>query len=44
MQTGNILDGTIGEKTLLSPQIQDFINFSGGNNVIIVRPTVGPGF
>ena len=44
MQTGNILDGTIGDKTLSSPQVQDFINFSGGNNVIIVRPTAGPGF
>jgi RHS repeat-associated protein len=44
IQTGNILDGTIGNKTLLSPQVQDFIKFSNGNSVIIIRPTVGAGF
>jgi hypothetical protein len=44
MQTGNILDGTIGRKSLLSPQPQDFINFSQGDDVIIINPTVGPGF
>ncbi|GLC31550.1 DNRLRE domain-containing protein [Clostridium omnivorum] len=36
--TGNILDGTIGNKTMTSPQIQDFIKFSGGDKVIIIRP------
>ena len=41
-QSGTILGGTIGTKTLNTPQVQDFINFSGGNKVIIVRPTVGP--
>jgi hypothetical protein len=42
MQTGTILDGTIGTKTMATPQVQDFIKFSGGNRVIIVRPTVQP--
>jgi hypothetical protein len=36
--TGTILDGTIGGKTMSSPQIQDFIQFSGGDKVIIIRP------
>lgn len=36
--TGTILDGTIGNKTMASPQIQDFIQFSGGDDVIIIRP------
>jgi hypothetical protein len=35
-RTGTILDGTIGNKTPNTPQVQDFINFSGGNKVIIV--------
>ena len=30
MRTGKILDGTIGDKTMSSPQVQDFINLSGG--------------
>jgi hypothetical protein len=37
-----ILDGTIGSKTLASPQIRDFVNFSGGYRVIIVRPQLPP--
>jgi hypothetical protein len=32
-------DGTIGWKTSSTPQIRDFRLFSGGDNVIIVRPT-----
>jgi RHS repeat-associated protein len=36
--TRTILDGTIGNKTVTSPQIQDFIQFSGGDNVIIIKP------
>jgi len=39
-----ILDGTIGSKTPTSPQIIDFRNFSGGDEVLIVRPQVGPMF
>jgi RHS repeat-associated protein len=39
-QTGIILDGTIGNKTVNTPQIQDFIKFSIGNKVIIIRPKV----
>jgi hypothetical protein len=39
-QTGIILDGTIGNKTINTPQIQDFIKFSIGNKVIIIRPKV----
>jgi hypothetical protein len=42
MQTRKILDGTIGNKTLSSPQAIDFFNFSGGDEIIFVRPTVGP--
>lgn len=42
-QTGTILDGTIGNKTSNTPQIVDFQNFSGGNDVIVVKPQVGPG-
>jgi len=34
-----ICDGTIGTKTSTTPQIVDFKSFSGGDNVIIVRPT-----
>lgn len=34
-----IFDGTIGIKTSSTPQVIDFGSFSGGNNVIIVRPT-----
>ncbi|HWX22414.1 MAG TPA: DUF6531 domain-containing protein [Candidatus Binatia bacterium] len=41
---GVIIEGTIGDKTFASPQIQDFINFSGGNRVVIIRPTIGAGF
>jgi hypothetical protein len=33
-----IMDGTIGLKTRTAPQVIDFGNFSGGNNVMIVRP------
>ncbi len=40
---GLILDGTIGTKTIMTPQIQDFINWSG-SRVNIVSPTVLPGF
>ena len=32
-------DGTIGWKTAGTPQIVDFRGFSGGDNIIIVRPT-----
>lgn len=39
-----ILEGTIGNKSMLTSQIQDFINFSGGSRVVLVRPTVSPGF
>jgi len=38
---GVIFDGTIGIKTLATPQIQDFINWSG-SRVNIVSPTVLP--
>jgi len=34
-----ILDGTIGVKTTSTPQVINFYNFSGGNNILIVRPT-----
>jgi hypothetical protein len=34
-----IFDGTIGKKTPGMAQIIDFRAFSGGNNVMIVRPT-----
>ncbi|MEI7479978.1 MAG: hypothetical protein WCK25_06660, partial [Actinomycetes bacterium] len=44
LQTRKILDGTIGTKTLSMPQPRDFIQFSGGDEVIFVTPTVGPGF
>jgi len=37
-KTEIILDGTIGGKTMSSPQIQDFIQFSGGDKVIIIKP------
>ena len=37
-RTETILDGTIGKKTLQSPQIEDMVEFSGGDRVIIVRP------
>lgn len=37
-QTGTILDGTIGKKTLETPQMKDMVEFSGGNRIIIVRP------
>ncbi|MCI5132889.1 MAG: hypothetical protein D3904_15580, partial [Candidatus Electrothrix sp. EH2] len=37
-KTGTILDGTIGNKTSNTPQIRDFINFSGGDNVLIIKP------
>lgn len=43
-QIKTILEGTIGNKTMNLPQIQDFRSFSGGYRVIIVTPTVGPGF
>jgi RHS repeat-associated protein len=42
LRTGTILDGTIGEKTMNTPQIQDFIRFSGGNKVIIIKPEIRP--
>jgi hypothetical protein len=32
-------DGTIGLKTSSTPQVIDFSTFSGGDNVMIVRPT-----
>jgi RHS repeat-associated protein len=34
-----VFDGTIGWKSTTTPQIIDFRGFSGGNNVMIVRPT-----
>jgi hypothetical protein len=34
-----IFDGTIGWKGATTPQVVDFHTFSGGDNVIIVRPT-----
>ena len=34
-----IFDGTIGWKSSTTPQVIDFHNFSGGDTVIIVRPT-----
>ncbi|WP_437975559.1 SpvB/TcaC N-terminal domain-containing protein [Sorangium sp. So ce295] len=37
-----ILDGTIGVKTPTTPQIVDFVNFSGGFGVRVIRPQVGP--
>ncbi len=37
-----ILEGTIGNKTLADPQIVEFIQFSGGYKVQIVRPQTGP--
>lgn len=43
-KAGKILDGTIGGKTMGSPQIQDMISYSGGYTIEIVRPTVGPMF
>ncbi len=39
-----ILDGTIGNKTQQTPQVLDFIRFSGGYEVRIVTPEVGPVF
>jgi hypothetical protein len=36
---GLILDGTIGLKWPKTPQVVDFRDFSGGDNVIIVRPS-----
>ncbi|WP_196491728.1 LysM peptidoglycan-binding domain-containing protein [Burkholderia territorii] len=35
-----IMDGTIGYKWGSTPQVADFYQFSGGNQVTIVRPTV----
>ena len=35
----HIFDLTIGNKALGNPQIDDFINFSGGSRITIVRPT-----
>jgi len=35
----NIFDGTIGMKSLLTPQIADYFRFSMGEPVTIVRPT-----
>lgn len=37
-----IFDGTVGGKSLLTPQVQDFIRFSNGAKVIIVRPFTPP--
>ena len=37
-----IIDGTIGIKTLQTPQIRDFISYTQGNTVIIVRPNELP--
>ncbi len=37
-----IIDGTIGIKTLRTPQIRDFISYTQGNTVIIVRPNELP--
>lgn len=34
-----IFDGTIGTKTSVMSQVVDFRSFSGGNNIVIVRPT-----
>ena len=36
---GMIFDGTIAEKTSLLRQTIDFHNFSGGGNVMIIRPS-----
>lgn len=43
VQSRTILDGTIGAKTMADDQIVDFIEFSGGYRVMIVRPRVAPG-
>jgi hypothetical protein len=38
--SGIIFDGTISSsKSIFSPQIIDFNSFSGGNNIVIIRPT-----
>lgn len=42
--SNTMVDGTIGSKTADSPQIKQFVEFSGGGRVIIMRPTVGPRF
>jgi hypothetical protein len=34
-----VFDGTIGWKSITTPQIIDFRAFSGGNNITVVRPT-----
>jgi hypothetical protein len=34
-----IFDATIGQKSLLTPQVSDFVLFSGGDRVTIVRPS-----
>ncbi len=36
---GVTFDGTIGWKTATTPQVVDFRGFSGGDNIVIVRPT-----
>lgn len=37
-----IIDGTIGNKTLQTPQIKDFIAYSHGDTIIIVQPNKLP--
>jgi hypothetical protein len=37
-QTGRILEGTIGDKSMTDPQITDFRTYSGGFKVEIIRP------
>ena len=43
LETNTILDGTIGSKDRSSQQVIDFLQFSGGQ-VILVRPRVRPMF
>jgi hypothetical protein len=38
-----IMDGTIQQKTIFTPQTIEFNNFSGGANVLIVRPSAEGG-
>lgn len=38
LSENTIIDGTIGIKTLETPQVRDFIRYSQGNTIIIVRP------
>lgn len=36
---GLSIDGTIGFKTMASPQTQGFFYFSSGDRILLVRPT-----